>query len=150
MTLILISGLIFNSYIVWIWSKYGVISSISDSYYYTDKPALFAFFIWGSAIPLMIVADTFLMQLAGGLLCFVGAAPAFREETEGKVHVFGALGGYILGAISLTVDFGLWYLSAIMVAFYFISKWLKLENQAWWVEILGFILIIIGLIIKVI
>lgn len=140
---------IFIAYVIYIWLKFGILSSISDSYYKTNSPFLFAIFIWGTAIPLIIVGNTALMFFAGALLCFVGASPAFKKrKMEEKIHVYGTIGSIALGIISMWVDFGLWYLTVIMVAGYIFTMFVKIKNETWYVEILAFVLVMLGLLIK--
>jgi hypothetical protein len=152
----------FISYITFVWSKFGVLDSISDSYYKINNKALFTLFIWSIAIPVMIIGNTTLMFLAGSFLAFVGAAPAFKEKTEGEVHVIGAVGGILLGFLSLWLDFHMPIFLIIFIIFLLyalpkkLSKWLDIEwlngikHHTWWVEIAAFILILTGLGIAII
>lgn len=89
------------SYLITIVILFGVLKSISQSYYEVKGfgKAIFTLFIWSISIPMMIIGSTPLMFFAGALLSFVGAAPAFKEEMEGKVHVIGATGGILIGFI---------------------------------------------------
>ena len=136
---------VFIAYVTYIWLKFGILPSISDSSYKTNSPFLFAIFIWGTAIPLMIVGNTALMFLSGSSLAFVGASPWFRKLSEGKVHVAGVMISIISGAISMWIDFGLWYLTVIIVVSYVITLLIKMKYETWWAEIMYFIIIIIGL-----
>ena len=148
-TLYIMSLLVFILYIVIILKIFGVLPSISDSYYALKKHnilALFTFFCWGTAFPLMIhwielVPDdwNFLPFLACGSLMFVGASPAFRDlELERKVHsisaVICAIAAYtwtfLYGSIFLGINFIL--LSAVL---YFILK----RNKTYWLELIAFI-----------
>ncbi len=146
--LLSISFVSFITYIIFIWSKYGVLPSISDSFYKTKNAFSFYVFILSVALPLMIAGDTGLMFSAGALLTFVGAAAAFKDKLTGTVHVIGAIGGILLGFLSMIVDFHLWYITAIELLFIGIAYLIKMKNKTWWVEIVSFILIMIGLLIS--
>jgi hypothetical protein len=73
---------VFFSYVGFIWKKYRVLVSISQSYYRLPKnlQILFTLFCWGFAFPAMIIGSNGLMFFSGGAICFVGAAAAFQEE----------------------------------------------------------------------
>lgn len=149
----------FISFVGYVWKKYGVLKSISDSYYKLSggRKAWFTLFIWSVAIPFLIIGETPLMFLAGSLLAFVGAAPAFKEELEGKVHVVGATGGIIIGFVSMAFEFKDYLLPAIMLGFllYALPKrlpkkldkdWINgIKNETWWIETTAFILLAFGL-----
>lgn len=134
---------VFVSYVSFIWIKYGIQKSISNSYYVlpTDLRFLMTFFCWLFAIPAMIIGSTPLMFLAGAGICFVGAAAAFKEEMTHNVHMIGACGGVALSQISTIVDFHMWYMTAIFVVLSLLMilfrKQLKYK-QIWWIEILAF------------
>lgn len=143
--LLLVSLLIFVGYVIYVWKTVGVLSSISDSVYRIKHPEYFILTMMIMPIPLMIVASTPLMFFAGAFICFVGAAPCIsREEMEEKVHVVGATGGIAIATVSFWIDFHFWYLSIAMALFviYACSKFNKIRNHTWWIEIVAFMLII--------
>ena len=152
MNLLLLSYMfvVFVSYLTYVVSKFGVLPSISDSYYLMKSKIPFTLFIWSIAIPTILVGDTALMFFAGSFLAFVGAAPAFREEQEGIVHVVGAIGGITLGVVSMWVDFHLWYLSILLISFAVLAQIFKkkFKNHTWWVEIASFTILFIGMAIS--
>lgn len=135
-----LSLLIFTLYVVFIWYKFGIQKSISDSYYRLKgiNQAIFTLFIWGSSICLMIAASTTMMFFAGTLICFVGAAPAFKKTMmENTVHIVGASGGFALGFLSIIHEFGFWWLAlpaAILAATFKKSS----PYYIWFAEIIGF------------
>lgn len=145
--LLIFTIIVFLTYVIGIYSKFGILKSISESVYHIKHKALFTFFIWGVALPIMIVGSTGLMFMAGAFLAFVGASPMFKEEMEGKVHYVGATGGIALGFAGMILNFGLWPLAVIQGVFTLCAVLFKLKNHTWWIEVLAFILIIIGLII---
>ena len=153
LNLLLFIVLSFVGYISFIVNRYGVLPSISDSYYKMKDDnlmggSLFTFFIWSLSFPLIIVGNTSLMFFAGAFLGFVGVATAFKDlKMTRRVHNIGAIGGIGFGFLSMIIDFQLFELSFFMVVFSLSLFLLKTKNLIWWIEILAFILIIIGLFI---
>lgn len=143
----------FVGYISFIVNKYGVLPSISESYYKMkgDKlfgGGLFTLFIWSLSLPLIIIGDTPLMFFAGAFLSFVGAASAFKDlKMTKRVHTIGAVGGIGFGFLSMILDFQLNEITFFMLLGSLILYLLKIKNLIWWVEILAFVLIILGLFI---
>ena len=124
----LLSFIIYLSMIV---SKYGVLSSISDIYYEIKNKYTFTLFIWSIALPIAITAETGLMFFGAAFICFVGAAPAFKEKLESKIHKMGALGGVLLIILSLSIDYHLYYPSIAIVLFTLIAIKKRIKNKAW-------------------
>lgn len=139
----------FTAYLIYIISKYGVLKSISDSYYFLEKKGLFFVFIINTSWSFMIVGETWLMFLAGALLMFVGGAAAFKEKTTGIVHVIGAIGGITAGMASLCVDFKLWWLVILYTLLALFLSLANVRNRTWWIEVSAFVTVIIGLLIAV-
>lgn len=143
---------VFVSYVSFIWIKYGVQRSISDSYYRLPKNInfLFTFFCWGFAFPTIIIGvdltDNFLMFLAGVGICFVGAAAAFKQELTKTVHIVGAYGGVLFSQLSITFDFHLYYINiiffALAILFEALGYFKIMKNKIWWQEILAFMSIV--------
>lgn len=145
------SLLAFISYVAFIWIKFGVLSAISDSYYQltnASKP-MFTFFIWSVALPMIIVGvvDTPLMFFAGAFLSFVGAAPAFKEEMEGKVHCVGAVGGIGFGFLAMLLFYQSYIIVLLILGFVAYASLKKIKNYLWWIEVVSFISIYLSLII---
>jgi hypothetical protein len=138
---------VFLSYVSFIWLKYGIQESISDSYYALPEKInmLFTFFCWGFAFPAMIIGLTltsnFLIFLATGGIMFVGAAAAFKEELTRTVHLAGAYGGILFSQLSIFFDFHLLYVNIIFITLatlmFLFDKYIK--HHVWWVEILAFL-----------
>jgi len=112
---------VFVSYVSFIWIKYGVQRSISDSYYRLPKnlQPLFTLFCWGFAFPAIIIGvdltDNFLMFLAGAGICFVGAAAQFKEELTKGVHMIGAYGGVLFSQLAIAINFHMYYMNVIFI-----------------------------------
>jgi hypothetical protein len=126
-----------------IWSKYGVLPSISDSYYELPKQInfLFTLFCWGFAFPAMIVGisltDNFLMFFATAGICFVGAAPNFNG-IDGKMHKISAILGVIFSQASIAFDFHMYYVNIIFCALFALILLMKIKNYVWWIELVAF------------
>ena len=141
---------VFVSYVAFIWAKYGVLKSISQSYYELPEKLrpLFTFFCWGFAIPAMILGSSGLMFLAGSGIAFVGAAAAFQEKMTKEVHYIGAGIGVLASQLAIILQYGMWPIS---VAFFGLSLLLLLfrkkinKHHIWWIEILAFVSICIVL-----
>ncbi|HPC09609.1 MAG TPA: hypothetical protein PLN85_00855 [archaeon] len=143
---------VFISYISFVWIKYGIQRSISDSYYKLSKKLqpLFVFFCWGFAFPAIVIGvtltDNFLMFLAGTGICFVGAAAAFKENLTKIVHMIGAYGGVFFSQLSIALDFKMFYVNIIFITiaiiFEILSYMKKMNNKIWWQEILAFLSIV--------
>lgn len=145
---------VFVSYVAYIWSKYGVLKSISQSYYELPeklKP-LFTFFCWGFAIPAIILGSSGIMFLAGAGIAFVGAAAAFKETMTKEVHMVGAGVGVFASQLAIIFQYGMWPVSA---TFFGLSLLLLIfrkkinKKHIWWIEILAFlsICIVLGIIL---
>lgn len=135
---------VFVTYIGFILIKYGVLPSVSESYYRLPRKYqfLFTLFCWGFAIPAIICGDSLLMFLAGSGIAFVGAAAAFKEKMENWVHMTGAYFGIAMSQLSIYFDFGLLYVNIISVSLAILItllslKWIK--NKIWWIEIVAFL-----------
>jgi len=146
-SLYIIMLVVFFSYVGFIWIKYGVQRSISDSYYrLPDKwKFLMTLFCWGFAVPAMIIGNTALMFLAGSFIAFVGVAAAFKESMTKEVHMIGAYGGVLFSQMSIMIDYGLWPISALFLLFSTTLLLFGAKNQIWWQEILAFLLICVVL-----
>jgi len=138
--LLIISAAIFIGYVQYIALKYGIQKSISESYY--DLPRrwqfIFTLTLWGFAIPIMLVGNSTWFFLAGGLICFVGAAAAFKDwAITYKVHMVGAYGGVLLGFIGILGDLHNWYIASIAIMSIIII-WFTSQFKIWWIEIVAF------------
>jgi hypothetical protein len=149
---------VFISYVSWIWTKYGVLPSISDSYYHLPKKLqpLFTLFCWGFSLPAIILGSSGLMFLAGSGIAFVGAAAAFKEKMTMEVHVIGAMTGVIAGQLAIWLQYGLWPLNIAFLTIavpLFLTRFIHkgkdgaalCPNRTWWIEIAAFLCICIAL-----
>ncbi len=139
---------IFVAYVAYIWIRYGVQRSISDSWYRLPQKQklLFTAFCWGFAIPAIMVGvditNNFLMFFAGAGIVFVGGAVAFKQKITKLYHMIGAYGGVAFSQLSIVFDFKMYYVTAIFILVALLLEILDkkkiIENKIWWQEILAF------------
>lgn len=136
---------VFVGYVASIWSIYGVLPSISDSYYELPKKwnFLFTLALWGFAFPAMIIGTpvTGLMFFATAGIMFVGAAAAFHQKLTRTVHIIGASLGMGLSQLAIATSFGMWPItavSAVLIGLILLFRKQLNYNQVWWIEIVCF------------
>lgn len=120
-TLITISLVVFLSYLFYILREVGVPTSLSNTFYTLNKGWLFqvAMFISAaSLLPVLFEATNNSLKILEFLTCggvlFVAAAPAFKLELEGKVHIWGALISGLAGILWVIIS-GHWYILLMWV-----------------------------------
>lgn len=128
--------------------------SISDSWYELKEPArwLFTLFCWslGGAMLFQGTEETPLFFLSGTGLMFVGAATQFKWSgaNSNLVHFGGALVG-IMGALcGLGIEYGNWKPLLVWSIGTLLLQYIKIRNFIWWVEILAFVSIIGGFLLR--
>lgn len=140
---------VFLSYVSFIWIRYGVQKSISDSYYRLRPEKLgfiFTLFIMGFAYPAAVVAANVWITPAAFLIIVVGIARAFKDsKLLHTLHMIGAYGGVGLSMVGIWVYYHMWYVTIIFIIISGILFILNVKNKIWWVEILAFIIICIVL-----
>ena len=141
-TLLYTSPTIFFTYLTLITIRYGILPSISDSYYNMKHPAWFTLAMFGTGLPIAFYAESGLLFFAGAFIAAVGSAPAFRKELQGKVHVVCAIGGIILGLMACIFNYNNWIAPLIFIVFFIIATLTKLRNRTWWIEIAAYICIL--------
>ena len=141
---------VFVVYIAAIWRTFGVLDSISASWYALEKKGIyFTLFIWALAIPTFIIGglkDNAWYALSGSALAFVGAATAYKEDMTDKVHGLGAILGIAFaftGLITTGVYLPViaWFVAAFALMIF------DADDLTWWIEIAAFTSIEIGLLI---
>ena len=140
---------VFLSYVGYIWIRYGVQKSISDSYYRLRPEKLgfiFTLFIMGFAYPAAVVAANVWITPAAFLIIVVGIARAFKDsKLLHTLHMIGAYGGVGLSMVGIWVYYHMWYVTIIFIIISGILFILNVKNKIWWVECLAFISICIVL-----
>lgn len=141
---------IFVSYVSFIMIKFGILPSISDSYYKlsTKLKPLFTLYCWGFALPAAIIGLTlsegspfqFLIFLAVSGIMFVGASPNFKYGMDKSVHTISAIIGVVFSQLFIISVFpDMWYVPVIFTVLsllMFIFK--KSVKEIWWIEIFAF------------
>jgi len=138
---------VFLAYVGYIWAKYGVQKSISESYYVLPKKKnwLFVAFTWLFAFPAMVLGNSLLMLFAGGGIVFVGAAAAMHTFPTRAWHLTGAIGGMILACLAMITQFGMWYLLPAIAVAILIAFLVDKKHLMWWAEVAIFVAISIAL-----
>lgn len=136
--------LVFVTFVAYVWVKYGILDSISASWYALGKKSwLFTLFLWSISLPLCVMGNAWFV-VAGACLCFTGAAAAYKQKMTNTVHYIGAVGGITLSLAGL-IQNGIWWPAVAFAITAIILRRLKLKNLTWWVEVAAFWLIIGGL-----
>ena len=152
-TITILQGITFILYVTFIVLKFGVLPSISESWYRLDglEKSLFTWFCWvlGGLMLFQTNGNTPFFFLSGGGLMFVGAATMFKtdEAKSNIVHPLGAFFGIMGGLFGLAFERNtiipliLFLMSTIVI--YLTVK----INKTWWIEIAAFITILLGLLV---
>lgn len=155
--LYIMSLAVLTAYIAYAVRICGVPWSLSDTYYQLRRRSRPAWLFQASMIvPAMLLMPVWIECSAESLQClaflscgglmFVGTAPLFKEEFQGKVHYTGtAISG--LAAILWLCLSGMWWLPLITVnaavgIAIFKSKWM------FWMEMAAFVATYIGIMLK--
>lgn len=157
MTLTIISLVLLTAYIMYAVKVCGIPYSVSDIYYQLEKrnypkwlfqfamivPSMLLLPAWLDCSPEPIQFLTFLS--CGGLM-FVGAAPCFRLELDGKIH-YTATVVCGLSAMLWTCIVGFWYipLFCFIVAGYMIYRF---DKPVFWIEIANFVSTYISILVE--
>jgi len=151
LTAYLIMTATFFSYVAFIWKRFGILPSISDSYYHLSKneKPLFTFFCWGFSLPAAIIGFTlsetsifqFLMFFVAAGIMFVGASPDFKNGMDKTVHSISAYVGVITGHLFIFFTFKeLWFILPSFIIFSLLFLFNKNgKNAIWWIEIFTFL-----------
>jgi hypothetical protein len=150
--LILSSVIIFITFLTAMYSLYGILPSVSDSYYNLPKEHryLFTIFCWGMSIPLLIagtiMTDNYFLFIASSGTMFVGVASEFRQKMTKTVHLLGAYVSIIFSHLSIIIDFNMIEVSAIVLGIVLAMYKSKVKNRIYWIEILSYFTLIYVLI----
>jgi multidrug transporter EmrE-like cation transporter len=155
MIITLLQALVFISYIGYITYRFGVLPSISESWYKLEPlrtSFLFTLFCWSlSTLMLFQTNETTAWFFASGAgLAFVGAATMFKWSGAytDKIHGAGAAVGITCALVGLGVEYNNWIPTAVFVALATLFSAFKVNNKIWWTEIVAFICVISGLLYR--
>lgn len=175
----LVSVLTFIAYIAFVLTKFKTIpTSLSETYYmfgesklkylFTAMMVICAFTIMPPMIEITRESVQFLAFFCPAAICFVGVAPNFKEEMEGKVHSTSAC--IAAGAGLLWTAFGtsFWWMILVsiiligitiyLLGIYNVAKGL-IKNCAitslkstriWWLEMIAFLSVYSSLLLELI
>ena len=138
---------IFLAYIAFVWAKYGVLNSISESWYKVEdkEKILFTLFCFSLGILTLFYAGGPLWFLSGACLTFVGAATRFKDGKYTQViHTGGALLSILIAFIALWIE-GIWFGPFLTAGTWLSFKLFKWKNKTWWVEVVAFACIMVSI-----
>jgi hypothetical protein len=137
---------VFIAYIKSIVWRYGVLPSISDSWYALPSKwnFLFTLFLWSLGVSMCLYGTPWYIY-GGVCLCFCGAAARFKDRITKTVHFVGAVGGIILPLSALLLQGVVFPLCVVLMSTVIIKDF-RIPNGTWWIEIIAFFSIILGLI----
>lgn len=143
---------VFLAYITFIISKFGILPSISDSWYELEKNKrnsgiLFTLFLWviGFLMFFQTNGNSGFFFASGAGLMFVGAATQFKEKITKTVHYIGSFSGLLFPLIALWFERGVWLPLAISVVVFISTLFYNLKDETWWLEISIILFIILGM-----
>lgn len=155
MVLTIVQILIFIVYVTFILIKFGLLSSISESWYSLRDIggvwySLFTWFCWGIGFTMFFQTNgvaPYLFFLSGVGFCSVGVATMFKlnDSIQPYIHFTGALTGIICSLIGLGIERHGWIPLIIFTLSSIILKYITVSNKIWWIEIMAFITIGLGL-----
>lgn len=147
-TLYILTVVAFWAYVGYIMAKYGVLPSLSDSYYHLPlkkRDIIFTSVFYYTAIAVIILAESGLMFAAGVGICAVGTAPQFERSYAKPIHYIGAAFAALFSQLYIIFIAELWPLTGILVLIGLILYLLKVNNIIWWIEMVCFLTAFIAL-----
>lgn len=136
--LILASLSLITSYLISYVCACGVPTSVSATYYHTQRrwllPVVLFVSIATAIVPFFDLTPDywrFLVFLVVAGIMFIAAAPAFRQEFEGKIHCGAALTAGVSAIAWLVIVSGVPWLS-IAGGLTAIANW---KNKVFWIEV---------------
>lgn len=146
-TLLIISIVLFVSYIGYVIGMYGIPASISDTYYQLGKKGwLFTLFCLAESS--LLVASFIeaskeeyqsLAFIASVSLAFVGSAPLFKEDYNRNIH-YASAGVCVMASLVWQVLMVYWYAPLItFLGGVIVLACLKFRKPVFWMEMCAFI-----------
>ncbi len=154
--LIILIGVTFISYLVYIAIKYGILPSMSASYYALRDAGnkwMFIIFMYYLAISLLLVASlnphlhAWTFFVAGSAAAFVGIAARYRDKMDERIHVGAAYSLIIFNLLGIGLVFSNFWPTYIFIVLGLVMAIFKekIKNFGYWIEVLAFACIIWGL-----
>lgn len=138
--------IIFLLYVGMVVARYGVIHSISQSWYELPRTDrwMFTTFLWLLSISTAMYGGPLFFISAVGF-GFVGAATMFNSDTTTKLtHYAGAGIGILFAFLGLTFTFNLPIFIGIYAASLIGMVFAKVRHVIWWIEVVAFLILMIG------
>ncbi len=136
--LILVSCLVISGYLISYVCHCGLPASISATYYNTQHkwllPVVLGAGIASAIVPFFDLTPDywrFLVFFIVSGIMFIAAAPAFRQEFEGKVHSVAAIVAGLSSVVWLSVIAGIPFI-AITGAIVAVIDW---KHKTFWIEV---------------
>lgn len=154
MSITILSACIFITYVLFITIKFGVLPSISDSWYKLQALggvwySLFTWFCYSLGVTLFFQTngETALFFLAGAGLIAVGVATHFKldDDIEPLIHFGGAVCCILSSFAALWIERGSYEPFIAFLTLSGLFALLRVKNTTFWIEILAFLFIILGL-----
>ena len=148
---------IFVSYITFLVIKFGVLPSISESWYQLRDLggvwySLFSWFCFGLGFTMFFQTNgdvPYLFFLSGAGLSMIGVLTMFKlkNDIQPYIHFVGCFISVVCGFFGIGIERHTWI---PLIGFLIISTLLNFilkKNKMWWWEILAFTSIILGLLL---
>lgn len=137
------------AYIVYSYKKFGLLKSVSISYYEISPRWIFQVFIYNIAFTLIYVGNTYLFYASGVCLALVGLMPSVKVKWMHLAHTVCAVASVVLAFLGL-FDYGYWYFILPVVLIGLLLYWHIQEYWVYFFELLAFVIIYIGLFVHLI
>lgn len=142
---------IFISFITYIMVKFGILNSISESWYKLEeekkgKGIIFTLFLWSIGFLMFFQTNgsSGLFFASGVGLIAVGAATQYKQKMTSTVHFSGAFSGLLFPLVAVWFERGLWYPLAGGAIIYLLSILFDIKNETWWLEVSLVFFILLG------
>ena len=150
-TLIIIGAVIIGLFLAYVVINFGILSSISESFYRIKNNWLFSTVLIAFSLCILafaiIYTDSILLTIAPFGIITVALAPRFKDKHKAWIHYTGAAVGIGSGLAAIWLYYGLWWVDVIAIVLYLAVKITKSNNSLWWGEIIAIFTIISGLLL---
>ncbi len=146
--LIIIMAIVFFSYVSYIWIRFGVLKSISESYYYTKLNLFtpFALVVGLCAFFIGYIDSSWLLQLSGCMLMLVGITPEFHLNMMKYRHLISAYLAVIFSQLAIYFDYDFLDVNVLFICLSLCLLAFKRNvHEIFWIEILAFTSILLTL-----
>lgn len=146
----IIQTLIFVAYVWWIVKQFGMLPSISASWYAegpSHKKWMFILFVCSISALTLLLAWKSLWFIGSGLsLLIIALAPAFNSEHKivGVLHTGGTVAGIAFACYALLTH-RVYFPVIMCAAGSIIPERLRIDHVTFWVEIISFTAIVLGI-----